>query len=540
MPSYYCLSIRFLDGVFHGRRDGGLPEWPPSPIRVFQSLTAAAAALWRAGLPASRARSALMWLEQQPAPILIAPIAAPVRDKSSGYCLSVQNNTMDIVAKAWCRGNYSNTGDANPDTHRRIKTVRPIYMVGGDCVHYLWPLSAPLSGDVRGHLETINEVARSVFALGWGIDMVVGQGSITSDEQLDALPGEQWLPVSGNANEGLRVPVRGTLEDLIHRHERFLNRIGPEGFTAPPPLSVYRLVDYRRASDPLLRPVAAFSLLKPDTTGFRAFDTPRQALTVSGMMRYATRVAAELAGWAEPAINESVLGHGEPKSAAEHQSVGPKRFAFLPLPSIESRGQGQARVVGSVRRIIITSFVNDFSEEIAWARRALSGQELIQEDNKQPVAVLSLIPSSDPVVRNYLRPAASWSTVTPVVLPGYDDPAHYRRRLRRGTSVEEQNRLLDRLSERIDGLLRKAIVQAGFSQVLADHAEIAWRKVGFWPGADLADRYGAPDHLRRFPRYHARITWHDIDGKPVQVPGPFCIGGGRFYGLGLFAGLTDG
>lgn len=535
MPSNYCFSIHFPDQAFHGRRDGGLPEWPPSPMRAFQSLVAAAAAIWRKdGLP-SYALSAFKWLEQQDPPCVVSPS----ENTSSGYGISVPNNAMDIVARAWCRGNYSNIGDANPATHRTMKTVRPVHMLNGDTVYYLWHLSDQLSGEVRSHVETITEIARSLVALGWGIDIAVGHGAILSDEQVKALPGERWLPVLRDTGEGLRVPVSGTLEDLIHRHERFLNRIDPNGFTAPPPLSAYHLVEYRRATDPVVRPVAAFSLLKPDTSAFRAFETVRQALTVSGMMRYATKIAARHR-WSEPAINELILGHGESKSALMHESVGPKRFAFLPLPSIEARGQGRAAVVGSVRRIIVTSFANDFSEEISWARRSLSGQELIREDNKEPVAVLSLIPSSDPVVRNYLRPAAFWSTVTPVVLPGYDDPSHFRRRLRRGTSVEEQNRLLDRLSERIEALLRKAIVQAGFSQVLADHAEIAWRKVGFWPGVDLADRYGVPDHLRRFPRYHARITWRDIDGKHVQVPGPICIGGGRFYGLGLFAGLSGG
>jgi CRISPR-associated protein Csb2 len=102
---------------------------------------------------------------------------------------------------------------------------------------------------------------------------------------------------------------------------------------------------------------------------------------------------------------------------------------------------------------------------------------------------------------------------------------------------DEQKQLLSRLSDRIDGLVRKAIVQAGFSDVLAEHAVVDWRKVGYWPGVDLADRYGVPDHLKRFPRYHVRIGWRTAAGRPTRVPGPVCIGGGRFIGLGLFASL---
>jgi CRISPR-associated protein Csb2 len=106
-----------------------------------------------------------------------------------------------------------------------------------------------------------------------------------------------------------------------------------------------------------------------------------------------------------------------------------------------------------------------------------------------------------------------------------------------GPPSAEQSELLSRLSDRIDGLIRKAILQAGFPNVLAQHADIEWRKVGFWAGADIADRYGVPDHLKRFPRYHVRIRWREPDGQPTAVAGPVCIGGGRFLGLGLFAAV---
>ncbi len=41
MIRYLCISATFLDGRFHGRRDGGESEWPPSPLRLFQALVAA-------------------------------------------------------------------------------------------------------------------------------------------------------------------------------------------------------------------------------------------------------------------------------------------------------------------------------------------------------------------------------------------------------------------------------------------------------------------------------------------------------------------
>ena len=531
MPMHFCVWMRFLSPAFHGRRDGGQPEWPPSPLRVYQALVAAAAARAPAKTLEPATRAAFEWLERQPAPTLIAPLGA----RASGYRLSVPNNAMDLVASAWCRGSESKSGDADRATHRTMKTVRPTLLVGDSAVHYVWSLPDPLANEDGSHVSTLSDIARSVVALGWGIDMVVGHAERVSDEQVAALSGERWVPTAGGTGDGLRVPVPGTLDDLGHRHERFLDRLGPDGFTPPPPLSAYSTVEYRRESDPPAWPGAAFSLLKLDASGFQAFDTARRALTVAGMLRSVARLASENAGWTESSVNAFVLGHGEPKSGARHVSVGPQRFAYLPLPSIEARGTGRARVAGSVRRAMLVVFADESDAVIEWARRALSGQELVDEDSEQPVALLSLLPANDTVVRHYTQPAATWSSVTPVVLPGYDDPAHYRRRLKRGTSAEEQTRLLGQLDDRTDGLLRKAIRQAGYSQALADHAGLEWRKIGFWSGSDLADRYGVPDHLRKFARYHVRITWRDVQDEPIDVPGPVCLGAGRFYGVGLFA-----
>lgn len=534
MPSHFCLSFRFLDRAFHGRRDGGLPEWPPSPLRTFQALVCSAAARGRREGLSPHARSALKWLEQQAAPTMVVPAGVTV----SGYRLSVPNNAMDIVANAWCRGNDSNVGDANPATHRTMKPVRPTLLIDGEAIHYLWALGDPLTDEVRGYIDSLCGFARSVVAVGWGIDLVVGHGAVVSEDEASALPGERWLAGDEAAGDGLRVPRRGTLEDLIHRHERFLARLDPDGvFTAPPPLSAYTTIEYRRATDPPRRQVAAFSLLKLDASGFRAFDTARRGLTVAGMLRHAAKLAAGNAGWSESKTDAFILGHGESKDDGQHVALGPQRFAYLPLPSIEARGEGRARVVGSIRRVIMFSFAEHSEAEIAWARRALSGHELIDEATKQPVALLSLIPDTDRVARRYIERASSWATVTPVVLPGYDDPDHYRRRVRKGVGAEEQKRLLQRLDHRIAGLLRKAIIQAGFSEELARHAELEWRSTGFWPGTDLASRYRVPEHLRRFPRVHVRLHWRDPGGRPVPVPGPVCLGGGRFYGVGLLVGL---
>lgn len=540
MSTHFCISVRLLDRAFHGRRDRRLPEWPPSPLRVYQALVAAASRMGENGLGATNVRSALTWLEQRATPpVIIAPqtCSSSPNGTRHGHVLSVPNNVMDIVARAWARGNLAGTGDTDPATHRTMKVVHPTHLLDGDTIYYLWFLPGHGSNEDRVYTDVLPKIANNLSALGWGIDMAVGHAFVLSDEQSTALPGERWMPGKEGVEGGLRVPAFGSLNALTERHEHFLKRVRPSGtFDPTPPLpeSAYRKIEYRRATDPPRRLFGAFSLLKPDASGFRPFDTVRSSLTLAGMMRHAVTCAARRSGWPESKIAAFVLGHGEPKNE-NHVPVGSRRFAYLPLPSIEGRGEGKARVVGSVRRLMLTALFDGCENEIAWAQRALSGRDLIDEDSGQSAALLSLLPGNEKMVRCYVEPTHTWATVTPVVLPGYDDPSHYRRRLKKGVSAEEQKRLLEHLNDRVDGLLRNAIVQAGFSKELADHAELEWRKAGFWAGTDLADRYGVPDHLKRFPRLHVRLRWKDSQERPIAIPGPVCLGGGRFYGLGLFA-----
>jgi CRISPR-associated protein Csb2 len=185
---------------------------------------------------------------------------------------------------------------------------------------------------------------------------------------------------------------------------------------------------------------------------------------------------------------------------------------------------------------MITTLGGPADAEIAWASRALPGHTLRKAGNGEHAAVLGALPGGDMVTARYTRASSTWTSVTPVVLPGYDDPAHYRRRMAQGVAALEQKSLLAKLNARIDRLIRKAIVQAGFSQELAQHARLEWRRVGFLAGTEPAERYGVPDHLKRLPRTHLRIEWRDRQGSPVEVPGPCLLGGGRFCGLGLMTG----
>jgi CRISPR-associated protein Csb2 len=522
-----------MDDRYHGRDADGEPEWPPSPLRLFQALLASA---YRRSPESDGFLKSFCWLQNlsTPEPLIIAPHARPGRP----FTRFVPNNDSDVKF----------------DRQDRLaaKAVRPTLLLDSSPIHYVWELPEPVTCEMLRYAAKLREIARSITTFGWGVDMATGSGSLLSIDHVKLLAGERWLPNKDMGGVRLRVPCSSTLTALRSRYDLFLHRLDNQRFTDLPPLdeSAFRLVGYSRATDPIQRSFAAFSILKTDFSGFRAFDTVRRSLTVAGMLKCATKLAAKGAGRDEDFINSFILGHGRHRCLSADVSqeegfsnsqgdpritVGAQRFAYLPLPTIAFRGDDKARAVGSIRRALLTTFAEGYGNETAWSRLALSGQMLIDENTHQPVAVLSAIPANDGIVSNYVQASSTWATVTPVVLPGYDDPAHYRRRLKRGVEAKEQRDLLDKLYGRTDALLRKAITQAGLSQELADHAHLEWRKTGFWSGADLADRYGVPDHLKRFPRLHVKIQWRDAKDKPLNIPGPICLGGGRFYGLGLFA-----
>lgn len=144
MPSYFCFSVLFLDPAFHGRGDGGKPEWPPSPLRFFQALVAAAYAVARTGHTVSDyACPAIRWLEEQCEPVIVAPSASDAQP----YGIAVPNNDLDVPARYWAKGQEP------PDLVQpeRLKTMKPICakrFLDGDTLYYLYRLPEPAPGDL--------------------------------------------------------------------------------------------------------------------------------------------------------------------------------------------------------------------------------------------------------------------------------------------------------------------------------------------------------------------------------------------------------
>lgn len=531
MPTFR-LTIRLLDAAFHGRGESGEPEWPPAPLRAFQALVNAAAGRWRPRQFDDYVKLALEWLEALDPPHVVAP---PGRAATRPYRLYVPNNAGDLMVAAWARGN----GDASMAEHRTEKDVRPTRFAGPDRrplksnpdllpVHYDWPLTADQYEAGKAHEATLKAAARSITHLGWGVDQAVGHAELLPGEPPADPAAERWVPAGVGGAAPLRVPRHGTLSDLRRKHQNFLSRLRHGSFNPVPPLTEFRVVGYRRATDPAGRPWVAFRIasVDPDEATNPSFDPTRRCRDVAAWVRNATgSVCRE---WPDVAT----FVHGHDPADTNRRATGDAadaRFMYLPLPTINAK-LGR---VESIRRVLL-AVPPGANDRVEWVRRRLPGQELVDLDNRVR-GMLTDLAGSDWVLRRYTEPAAVWSTVTPVLLPGYDDPAHIRRRIDDNRSAAEKVNLLERLAGRVEELLRKALRHAGYPEELIQHAELEWRKVGFRPGTEPADRYVLPDHLKKFPPYHVRVRWRDPHGRPIPVAGPVCVGAGRYYGLGLFA-----
>lgn len=515
MSNVLCVTVRFLapDPEVHGTRDGGQCEWPPSPLRLFQALVDGAASLWRGNNFNEQAKPALEWLQRVCPSFILAP-----RCKTGlPFRIAVPNNDLDSPARVWAKGGEP-AKPHRPIDLKTMKTVCPVRVICNS--HEEGPLRYvyPLSDEECPYIDQLTQAARSITHLGWGIDMAVGDAAVITSEQAAQLPGHRWQP-SPVGGTPLRTPTIGTLDDLTRRHTDFLNRLTPDGFRPVPPLRVFETVQYRRDDDPAPRPFVVFDILRPQGTDLQSFDTVRRATTVSGMVRHALAECAMQQrpfGWTSSDIATIVQGHapGEHGGAARLDLHAP-RFAYLPLPSIERRSNGNRRATG-IRRVMIAGRPG-MESAIAWAERALAGVDLVEEHTGIVRGTLSVAPANNYVQRQYTRPAATWTTITPVVLPGYDD----------------------RASGKTAKLLRKAFMQAGYPAELVSNAELDWRHVGFFAGVDLASRYRRPANASQAPVVHVKARWRDENKQPIDVPGPLAIGSGRFRGLGLFVACEE-
>lgn len=204
------------------------------------------------------------------------------------------------------------------------------------------------------------------------------------------------------------------------------------------------------------RPYAAFEL--PEAVGFRQ----EVARDVAAMLRsLACRQVEDLREQFRQDNSEVYLaGHVNGTRSA------PPRFSYLPLPSI-----GPEHSDGLIRCLLIAEPFGSDGRGAARAQQRLVNKPLVDNDGNERGLLRNLCRRSlRRIIDKYVRRATTWATVTPVILPGFDDC--------RWVIAEEQPTGPTRKAER---LFMKAVVQAGLRAQLIESFKL--RKAPFWPGS---------------------------------------------------------
>lgn len=478
MADFLRISVRYLQPLAHGRTSGGEPEWPPSPLRLFQAVVAAAAAKYNERCQLESTLPALHWLENCPLESIIASSAEVSKVPAQFY---VPDNTADLLVPAWKRG------ETNGTPRRSEKVVRPVHL-SGDAVHFDYRLP----GGVCPYFAIIKASVRSISHLGWGIDVVVADANLICEDDASSLQGERW-GIAQSGGVALRIPTTGTLDDLMRKHIDSLNRLTEDGFHPVPPLRRFDIRRFRRDSDDETRPSCVFQILKPDASGLRAFNPTTRTRDVAAWIRHA--VADACKDWDD--VASFVHGHA-PIGGANQPPNTAYRFQYLPLPTINSA----LKRVESIRRVMIVAPIG-CQDRIDFIRRRLLGHELKWQG--EVVGVLNLLSERDYVRDQYIGESATWSTVTPVILDGFDDHNPVK----------------------TEKLLRKALFNAKIvRRIDFDDIEMDWSPFGFLSGVDSSKQFVRPEKLNG-TMLHVRLRF------PRSRRGPIAIGAGRYRGFGL-------
>ena len=469
--NHFAVSITFLDELYHGRADHG-PEWPPSPLRLFQALLASA------GEDADA--KAFEWLEGLPPPAIFAPPAKPAQKRT----VYVPNNTSDAPRQI------------KPDKVKRVeKQFAPHRIMSTNrTVHYCWTMNPAAASNA----EIISGYARGITCLGWGIDLVVGRGEVLDSDAFERLKtefaGRQWKPTPG-AETVLRAPCKGSYENLKSVYKSQMNRFNGSLYTPADKPTVFDEVGYvRKGQD--YRPTACFKLLVPNAeaprwAGFDPRDTILPAAWCRGLLCDLARKRRDFPGDSETCI----AGHIPPE-----RKDSPPRLSYLPLPTI-----GHDHADGLIRRLIVAEPFGGDGKQAKWVRRVLQSA-ILTDRRDQPMAELDTVRHDDDgVFRQYTKQSRRFQTVTPVILPGYD-----------GLKYSKAGKLF-----------KKAILQAGFDP--EDIDSFVLQKAPFFTGAHHPRAYRRAKHFENFSAMHVELCWK------TKRPGPLAVGAGRHRGLGLFA-----
>jgi CRISPR-associated protein Csb2 len=498
------IEVRWPDGRFHGVREGRdhgrgadtvVPEWPPSPFRLFQSLVAGAYGGRWVNEGREEKDAAFVWLEGLDPPA----VSAPPRKALRPVTYFVPNNDLDAKG-----GDPSQVASV-----RTSKTLRTSLFDADRPAAFVWTFE----GD-DAPAQRMAELAARLHTLGHGIDAAFAHAEVLdapdAEARLLALGGAPHRPSLSVAagNGGVPCPTRGSLDSLRRRHHAFTERFervgaGRKAITEfrQPLKSHARAIAYDRTAARLL-----FELTPIDGgRRFRSWPLGEAATLVVAVRNLLGRELT--AAW--PAeVARLVIGQGAgPDDAAV-------RLRIVPLPSI-----GMRYTDPDIRRVLI-EVPPDHPIPLNDLEWALAGRELADDHGELTGVVLA--PTTDTtMLRLYgietgsSQPASLvWRTVTPAALP--------ETRGRGGQARAEGE-------ARVAGSVASAL----------RHAGVAMQVMGVRVQREPFDLKGKRSDAFQPDRFDARNLRHVELTFARPVSGPIIIGDGRWLGLGLMRPLPD-
>lgn len=469
-----CFTIKSLTGRYHGE-----PDWPPSPARLFQALVAVAGSK---GPIAGGAKAALEWLELQHAPLIAEPKSV-LGQRVKSY---VPNNDLDSVG-----GDPSRIASL-----RTLKLVQPRILEGD--LQYFWPVNDQLDE----HLPVLEELAHGVSYFGRGIDQAVLtlkfiEMDETVKERVSRSHRLHHPAAGGSSGITLDLPVGGTLESLIRRHEaqsKRFQRGGKRVIFKQPPRPYFGSIRYGVPPQTFL-----YELRKvEDATKFNSWHEPKIVELTSKIRDLAVQKLVNAMPEREGEVKSSLVGAGPNNNI---NSTPAERVRIVPLPSI-----GHEHTAAGIRRILVEvpGVAKISAADVDWA---FSGLELEKEET------ILLKSTETSMLRHFGVDGQhrKWQTVTPVAI------SHGKGKSRLERESEAAKRLLASFRH---------------SDISVRPLEIQVQREPFLSQGKLASEY-ATDRFTADRLWHVEMTFLE----PVE--GPLQLGDGRFLGLGTFAPVRD-
>ncbi|MGC2656361.1 MAG: type I-U CRISPR-associated protein Csb2 [Bryobacteraceae bacterium] len=369
-----AIEVEYLLGRVYAAefRDGSRPEWPPHPARLFSALVAA----HHDSNGSGQERNALLWLENQGAPQILA---------------SARGLTNEVVN--FVPTNYqTKSGNTHPDDRTKQPRSFPAQSPESPIVRFVWEESEPPSE----HAAALASLLQRVTSLGRACSLV--RAGLVQEPALDP-DASSYVPDQTGPSV-LAAPSPGRLDDLERTY--FAGRRPQQGTP----------VRYRQtAEEPSRKDIEVrghfgdmIIFRRLSGLGFPSTSTPL-------LTKQLRRAFLSHAGHGDKQ-NEILSGHAGDDGPAVNPHV-----AFAALPNVGG-DHGDGRLMGLA--VILPMSISRRDRRMAL--RASASIETLTLDNS---AAWKIEIANFDVPQRTLRPGAwisaskHWATVTPILLDRY-------------------------------------------------------------------------------------------------------------------------